>query len=165
MCALVSRRGWFQEEPLTRSLLCVFVLRLTSRRSRRLTEPSQALGRARLYKVSAQGPSPDWLYQGRLSLDRTSGTRVAPCREFCRGQDNVRPCSHAQCGLAGLSDAVDPSRNPLAEVGNISVSSTVGLQSDYNRITVGHTVGLQSDNSFNGTLGNRVYISMCMFIM
>ena len=135
--ALVSRRGWFQEEPLTRSLLCVLVLRLTSRRSRRLTEPSQALGRARLYKVSAQGPSPDWLYQGRLSLDRTSGSRVAPCREFCRGQDNVRPCSYAQCGLAGLSDAVDRSRNPEA----------ARPQSDYSRITVGLQSDIQSDYS------------------
>jgi hypothetical protein len=42
-------------------------------------EPSQALLRTRPHKVCAQGFFTHWLYQGRLSLDRTfPGTGVVP---------------------------------------------------------------------------------------
>ena len=42
------------------------------------TESTRALGRTRLHKVSAQGPLPHWLSEGRLSLEKTlPGTGVA----------------------------------------------------------------------------------------
>ena len=53
----------------------------------------------------------------------------------------MRPCSHAQCGLAGLSDAVDRSRNPQAarpqsDDSRITIGLQSDIQSDYSRTTV-----------------------------
>ena len=43
------------------------------------TESTRAPGRTRLHKVSAQGPLPHWLSEGRLSLEKTlPGIGVAP---------------------------------------------------------------------------------------
>ena len=98
----------------------------------------KAVSCGRSLSLSFRGvPSDPYERLCKLLCPWAFGSRVAPCHEFCRGQDNVRPCSHAQCGLAGLSDAVDRSRNPRA----------ARPQSDYSRITVGLQSDIQSDYS------------------